>query len=144
VFPRKLIPGRRECVNYDLFAANESTIPTYGWIPVSLNLGLHRDFTWRFVVADVQAPIIGVDLLSHFGLLVDCRSNHLLDGVTSLSAPVQPARTSVPSIKIISGGTPVDNLLVEFPELTRPTGIQREVRHNNVHHVRTTPGPPVT
>jgi hypothetical protein len=72
VFPRKLIPGRRERVNYDLFAANGSTIPTYGWIPVSLNLGLCRDFTWRFVVADVQAPIIGVDLLSRFGLLIDC------------------------------------------------------------------------
>jgi hypothetical protein len=144
VFPRKLIPGRRERVNYDLFAANGSTIPTYGWIPVSLNLGLRRDFTWRFVVADVQAPIIRVDLLSHFGLLVDCRCNQLLDGVTTLFAPAQPARISMPSIKVISGGTPVDNLLAEFPELTRPTGIQREVRHNTVHHVRTTPGPPVT
>jgi hypothetical protein len=133
VFPRKLIPWRRERVNYDLFAANGSTIPTYGWIPVSFNLCLRRDFTWRFVVADVQAPIAGVDLLSHFGLL--------LDGVTSLSVPAQPARTSVPRIKIISGGTPVDNLLAEFPELTRPTGIQREVWHNTVHNVRTTPDP---
>jgi hypothetical protein len=65
VFPRKLVPGRRERVNYDLFAANGSTIPTYGWIPVSLNLGLRRDFTWRFVEADVQTAIIGTDLLSH-------------------------------------------------------------------------------
>ena len=34
----------------------------------SFNLGLRRDFPWQFVVADVQLPIIGVDLLSHYGL----------------------------------------------------------------------------
>jgi hypothetical protein len=56
VFPRKLVPGRQERVNYGLFAANGTTIPTYGWISLSLNLGLRRDFTWRFVVADVQTP----------------------------------------------------------------------------------------
>jgi hypothetical protein len=44
----------------------------------------------RFVVADIQTPVIGVDLLSHFVLLVDCRNNRLLDEVTSLSTPAQP------------------------------------------------------
>jgi hypothetical protein len=39
------------------------------------------------VIADVELPIIGVDLLSYYGLLVDCRNNRLLDGVTSLSTP---------------------------------------------------------
>jgi hypothetical protein len=53
-------------VNYDLFAANGTTIPTYGWISLSLNLGLRRDFTLRFVVADVQIPIIGADLLASY------------------------------------------------------------------------------
>jgi hypothetical protein len=92
------------------------------------------------VVADVQLPIIGVDLLSHYGLLVDCR-NRLLDGVTSLSTPGLIAPPSVPSVKTIAGGTPPDTLLEEFSELTRTTGIHREVRHK--HHIRTTPGPPV-
>jgi hypothetical protein len=48
-------------VNFDLCAANGTTIHTYGWLPLSLNLGLCQDFTWRFVVADVTRPIIGVD-----------------------------------------------------------------------------------
>jgi hypothetical protein len=30
----------------------------------------------------VTHPLIGVDFLSHFGLLVDCKHNRLLDGVT--------------------------------------------------------------
>jgi hypothetical protein len=34
-------------------AANGTTIHTYGWLPLSLNFVLCRDFTWRFVMADV-------------------------------------------------------------------------------------------
>jgi hypothetical protein len=120
VYPRKPIPRRRERVDYDLCAANGTTIHTYGWLSLSLNLGLRRDFTWRFVVADVSQPLIGVDFLSHFGLLVDCRNNRLLDGVTSLSSLAQAANSLIPSIKTISSGTPVDRLLAEFPDLTRP------------------------
>jgi hypothetical protein len=110
VFPSKLVPQRRERVNYDPCAAN-GTISTYGWLPFSLNLGLRRDFTWRFVVADVTHPLIGADFLSHFGLLVDCRNNRLLDGVTSLSAQVQPTSSAIPSVKVISGGTAVESIL---------------------------------
>jgi hypothetical protein len=133
-----------ERVNYDLCAANGTTVRIYGWLPLNLNLGLRREFTWRFVVADVTQPLIGADFLSHFGLLVDCKNNRLLDTVTSLSAPAQAASSQTPSVKVISGGSSVDTLLSEFPDPIRPTGVQREVRHNTVHHIRTTPGPPVT
>jgi hypothetical protein len=143
VYPRRFIPRRRERANNDLCAANGTTIHTYGWLPLSLNFGLRRDFPWRFVVADVTHPIIGVDFLSHSGLLVDCRNNRLLDGITS-SAPANAASAHIPSVKTISDGTPVDSLLAEFPDLIRPAGVQLEVRHNSVHHIRTTPGPPVT
>jgi cleavage and polyadenylation specificity factor subunit 1 len=143
VYPRKLIPQRRSRVNYDLYAADGKTIHTYGWLPLSLNLGLRREFTWRFVVADVTEPLIGADFLSHFGLLVDCRNNRLLD-VTSLSTPAQAASPRFASIKVLNNCTPVDNLLSEFPNLIRPSGVQRDMRHNTVHHIRTTPGPPVT
>ena len=115
VFPRRLLPGRRERTEYTLHAANGTTIPTYGWASRSLNLGLRRDFTWRFVIADLYLPIIGLDLLSHYGLLVDCRNNRLLDGFTSLSAPGLIAPPSVPSVKVIAGGAPPDSLLEEFP-----------------------------
>jgi cleavage and polyadenylation specificity factor subunit 1 len=143
VFPRKPLPGRWERTDYSLYAADGTIIPTYGWNSRSLNLGLRRDFTCRFVVADVQLPIIGVDLLSHYRLRVDCRNNRLLDGVTSLSMLGLIAPPSVPSVKVIAGGTPQDSLLEEFPELTKPTERHREVPHNTTHHIRTTPGPPV-
>jgi hypothetical protein len=46
-------------------------------------------------------------------------------------------------VKTIATDATTDSPLVEFPELTRPTGVHREVRHNTAHHIRTTPGPPV-
>jgi hypothetical protein len=49
VYPRRLIPLRKELINYDLRAPNGTTIPTFGWLPLRLNLGLGRDFTWRFM-----------------------------------------------------------------------------------------------
>jgi hypothetical protein len=79
------------------------------------------------VVADVTHIPIGVDFLSHFGLLVH-RKYHLLDEVTSLSAPAQAASSLLRS-KTVSGGTAVDRLLAEFPNLTRLGGGQHEVRH---------------
>jgi hypothetical protein len=125
-----------------LYAANGTTIPTYGSTP-QRGLGLRRDFTWRFVIAHVQLLIIGVDLLSRYGLLVDYRNNRLLDGVTSLSTLGRVAPPSVPSVKVIAKGTPPDSLLEKFPELTKPPGSHREARHYTTHHIRTTPGPPV-
>jgi hypothetical protein len=88
-------------------------------------------------VADVTHPIIGVDIHSNFGFLVACRDNRLLDGVTSLVVPTQSASALIPSVKTITGGTPIDSLLTEFPDLTRPAGVQREVRHNTAHHITT-------
>jgi hypothetical protein len=69
---------------------------------------------------------------------MDCRLKRLLDGVTWLTTPAQPASPMIPSVKIISTGTSIDTLLFEFPDLTRPSGVQRDVRYSTVHHIRTT------
>jgi hypothetical protein len=53
--------------DYELFAVNGTTIAIYGTILLSLNLCLRRDFKWRFIVADVPKPIIGMDFLRHYG-----------------------------------------------------------------------------
>ena len=142
VFPRSLLDNRPK-TNFDLYAANGSVIATYGWHTLNLNLGLRRDFTWRFIVADVTKPIIGVDFLSHFNLLVDTRKHRLVDGVTTLTVNASVTKQPAQSVKTISGDTRAHPLLDEFPELTRPSGVPHDVKHSTVHHIRTTPGPPV-
>jgi len=69
----RVIPStsaQRKCPQH-LQAVNNSTIATNGNQLLTLDLGLHRSFHWIFVIAGVQTPILGADLVQHFGLLVD-------------------------------------------------------------------------
>ena len=111
---------------------------------MKLNLGLRREFSWKFVIADVGIPIIGSDFLSHYNLLPDCRNKRIVDGVTGISRSVSPAIMSHPSIKALTASTPYHDILGEFPQLTRPPGTPRETRHSTIHFIRTTPGPPTS
>lgn len=132
VYPRVQLLQPSGKSAYELFAANGTIISTYGTVTLNLNFGLRRDFTWRFVVAVVEKPIIGADFLAHFGLLVDLQKQRLLDQF----------ECDVPSIRTITGSSPFHELLQRFPEITRPDGTTRTVQHSTKHHILTTPGPP--
>lgn len=143
VYPRSATSGRREKTEYVLSAANNTDINTYGTITLTLNLGLRRDFTWQFVVADVAKPIIGADFLDHFNLLVDIRNKRLLDGTTHLTSQGHVIECSIPSIKTVSDTSKYHKLLLQFTAITRPNGSPRNIQHNTKHYIKTTSGPPV-
>ena len=145
VFPRSRLRGPRMKSAYELCAANGSSIATYGTLGLNLNLGLRRDFSWRFVVADVSKPIIGVDFLDCYNLLVDVRNRRLLDGTTHLATLGQAVEDDcdLPCVKTVAGSSPYHEILSRFPEITRPGGAPTEVKHATKHHILTTPGPPV-
>lgn len=143
VVPRTSLQGPRQRTTYELYAANGSIIPTYGWTQLHLDLGLRRDFSWRFVVADVTHPIIGVDFLSYYNLLVDIRHKRLIDNVTTLTTRGTFVNSSVPHVKVICGNLRYNDIFTKFPDIIRPPGVIRDVRHATLHHIRTTPGQPV-
>ncbi|XP_071444855.1 uncharacterized protein [Hetaerina americana] len=143
VYPRKLVKGRQPLSTYQLFAANGTVIKTYGWLDLALNLGLKRDFRWRFVVADVDRPIIGVDFLSFYSLLVDVRRQRITDGITSLGTGGRIVPCSVPQVKTVIESSRFHEILTEFSEITRPAGTPRVPRHTTMHHIKVTSGPPV-
>ncbi|XP_033237205.1 uncharacterized protein [Drosophila pseudoobscura] len=66
------------------YAANQTTIRTFGNQDLELDLDLDRSFKWSFVIADVQTAIIGADFLSQFHLLIDIKKQRLTNG-TSIS-----------------------------------------------------------
>ncbi|CAK9810898.1 Transposon Tf2-9 polyprotein [Anthophora plagiata] len=128
---------------YELAAANGTPIATYGTKTLTLNLGLRRDFTWRFVVADVSKPIIGADFLAHFGLLVDIRNQRLIDQISTITSKGTPVQEDSPSVKTVHGGSVYHELLQRFPAITRPSGTPSDVTHGTRHHIRTSPGPSI-
>ena len=146
VLPRSFIRGQRSKSNYELHAANDTVIPTYEFETFILDLGLRRDYAWCFVIAEVSKPILGADFLDHYALLVDIRNNRLVDSSTSLSAKghVAECQQNWLGIRAIQGSSPWFELLLEYPEITKPAGTSIAPKHSTRHFIHTKPGPPVS
>ena len=94
-----------------------------------LNLGLRRDFSCNFTVADVPHGILGADFLVEYGLLPDLRNACLIDPLTGLSAQGSLDRSPLLSISSIRAFDDLDNataqrykdLLKEFEDLFEPS-----------------------
>lgn len=128
--------------SFELIAANNTKIYTYGSKMLDVNLGLRRSFKFKFLIASVPTPIIGADFLSHFGLIVDLKNRRLIDSVTNLSVSGITTSSFAPSLKLISGDSKYHKLLEQFPELTKISNKAIKVKHNTVHYIETT-GPPI-
>ena len=145
-----VFPARRaDCFHKSdvtLRAANNSTINTYGFRQLTLDFGLPRPLTWKFVVADVNQPIVGADFLLRRKLLVDLEKRHLLDTRhgTRVEAESSPGPTS--RINSVAASPSIDEpfkqLLDDFPSLTTPCTSDTPVKHGVAHHI-VTEGHPV-
>lgn len=135
-------PNAREVTQLTLFAANNSVIDTYGERRLKLDLGLRRDIEWVFCVAAVPFAIIGADLLTHYGLMVDLKGRRLYDRTTGLTSKgqVQPAPTM--KISTVQQTLQFTNIFSEFPEII---GVRSRlpISNSSVFHVIETTGPPV-
>ncbi|RLU18343.1 hypothetical protein DMN91_008700, partial [Ooceraea biroi] len=116
ILPKNFTKGRLTLSKYQLFAANNTLINTYGTELVSVDLGLRRVMKWNFIVAGVKQAIIGADFLAHFGLLVDLKRRVLLDGTTRLQAPGRVVTRNVGEITTFDPTSPFAELLKEFHE----------------------------
>ncbi|GBP00674.1 Retrovirus-related Pol polyprotein from transposon opus [Eumeta japonica] len=134
---------KKQPESFKLFAANGSVINTYGESILSPSLGLRRTFSWKFIVADVNYPIIGADFLQHFGLLVDLKEKKLIDNKTGLNSSFFVKKAYPLEIKTVSNSTPYHELIVQFPNITNPSTTAAKQKHN-VQHFIETKGLPVT
>ncbi len=131
---------------YQLIAGNGTPVNTYGVVTIVLNISLRRAVTWRFILADVSNPIIGADLLSHYGILVDLKNQRLIDETTRLCTSGTTRSVTVQSIKFQQPNQSSGfwQLLAEYPKITRPDGEPKQISHTTQHHIKTTPGVPVS
>lgn len=127
---------------YTLYAANNTSIKTYGEKTIRLNLGLRRSFIWTFVVADVKTSILGADFLRHFKLLVDLDKKKLVDKTTELSINALQTSTDVESVHVVSSNQVYHDILKNYPEVFRPMSLKNPAKHNVTHHIETS-GPPL-
>ncbi|XP_075163092.1 uncharacterized protein LOC142235717 [Haematobia irritans] len=117
VFPASSMEKRKTASSLELIASNETPIQTFGFKKFCLRLGLKRELTWNFIVANVNRPIIGADFLRHFGLLVDVRNNCLIDNVSKSENKVSKCDAAMN--RSISENSEFCKLFLQFPELTQ-------------------------
>jgi predicted aspartyl protease len=72
-----------------LMGPDGTSIPCWGRRRVQLEFGRRR-FTWDFLLAAVSFPIIGVDFLKHFKILVDPANGRLLSSGDLPPSPATP------------------------------------------------------
>ncbi|XP_037928862.1 uncharacterized protein LOC119663316 [Teleopsis dalmanni] len=124
-----------------LYAANGSMIKTFGEIEITLALGLRRNFTWPFIIADVNTSIIGADFLNHFGLIVDIKMKRLIDTSTKIFSAASERKVNAQKISTVNTSCKIADLLKEYIDITKPTPTNRQVT-KVTHHILTK-GPPI-
>ncbi|XP_014218094.1 uncharacterized protein LOC111643854 [Copidosoma floridanum] len=150
IIPKSIFRKPRLSGRLTLHAANLYPIKTYGTHDMALNLGLRRVFIWPFIIVEMSTPIIGADLLSDTGLLVDIRNKKLIDSVTKLCAAGTLSLAKLYSISaVLSLSTPgpfsqaYDTLLRTFMDIAAPDSTTASLRDLPIKHSIVTTGPPV-
>ena len=131
---------------YVLYAANGSEIQTYGTKRITTCLGLRRNFTWEFLVADITEAIIGCDFLSHYDLLIDVSNQTIIDRVTTIQKR-GTTTNSGPAISIVARPTShsiVQHLSQKYPRVFAPTNKDPSQTPASSKHFIETTGPPVS
>lgn len=126
--------GNAPCV-FKLHAANGTLIKTFGSKTVTLNLGLRRPIRWVFIIADVQSPIIGSDLLKQHDLLIDVKNNKLRDNVTNISIQGKLIKSAAGiDVKSLSESSIYYKLIQDFPDILDHSSIKKTAKKHNVRH----------
>ena len=139
-----VIPASANDIRYgqrgqSLAAANGTAIKSYGQRNLSLKFGSHQ-YEWKFMLADVNRPILGADFLRANSLLIDLSGKRLIHSGTYTSVQLAMSQHSAPHISVVSENEPNEfsKLLSERPNLTTPTFSNASTKHGIEHHITTT------
>lgn len=126
---------------FSLVAANGSSIPTYGKRLVKVSLGLRREFSWIFTIAEVTRPIIGADFLTHFNLLVDLRGRTLIDRLTLIKTQGKITMDPTPTITAYKSDGAFHQLIQSYADIMEDQPTSTAMAQNISHHIETKGAP---
>jgi hypothetical protein len=129
-----------------LRSAGSQSIQCFGELAAEVCFIGHQ-FTWTFLLAAVEEPLLGSDVLKHYRLAVDMASNLLLDASNMQIVAVGELAAAGGLAALCSTPPPpppqLDRLLKKFPEVLSESGKLPPVRHDIKRAIITT-GRPVT
>jgi hypothetical protein len=122
-----LFPHKSKQVPFgpDLRTPNGTSIPSWGESAIHLEFS-GRTFTWNFLLADIEFPILGADFLRHFKLVVDLANGQLLDTqnleclpIGAVARPQLQTFVDEESIHVIPGVSAILTPVSALPEIFR-------------------------
>lgn len=132
-FKQKLVKNN----DRKLRAANATEIETYGDHELEISLGLPKQYLFRFIIANVNYPIIGADFLGKHGILVDISRKRLVDHATLTSVPGSEKFVTYNCYAVVADNSLGGKLLNKFPKVFGPPDYFAPVSHSVVHHIDT-------
>ncbi|XP_068207541.1 uncharacterized protein [Palaemon carinicauda] len=135
--------GRHWCLSYSrppdvcLIAANRSNIPTHGYKTLTLLFGRAK-YHWKLLIHNVTLPLIRVDFLTHFHLLVDVAHRPLVNAGSYASTPQKYSPSDL-ALHISAPSEAYAHLLTLYPEVFRPELCQTHTvpsKHGIYHHTK--------
>ncbi|KAL1446239.1 hypothetical protein WDU94_012386 [Cyamophila willieti] len=127
-----------------LYAANGSTIKTYGQRLINIDVKFRRFFPFVFTIADVTSSILGADFLTEYGLLVDMKHSCLIDSITGkTTAGLTISSVHDLNVTCVAPGLP-DSVkqLIDTHKVTVLKPSSEKVNMTKVFHHIPTHGPP--
>jgi hypothetical protein len=143
ILPAKFRDQKRYVPRFNLQTASGSGIKVLGERLLRLNIGLRREFTWTFLIADVTDAILGADFLDSFKLIVDISGKRLIDSETWLAVQCPLKQTNPQTIRAVftNAADAYQQLLRQFPNVLRSSNVPTEPHHTVLHYIETK-GPP--
>ena len=130
-----------------LKAVNGTTIRTFGQNHRTVLLN-NRHFTHKFIIADIQTPIIGWDFLAKFHLDLRWRGDKctLVGNKMRAQLSLEGVQTHLFSLSATTdllADVPATYraLIQKYPQVLKPT-FQKSPTHGIVHHIETGDAPP--
>lgn len=146
IIPQKYLSGvNPEPTPISLHTATGSQIPCAGEARLNLEIPLlRRNFSFNFIVAETNVPLLGLDFLSYHGIVVDCQARTIVDRSTSVKAVVSCSSTiNNLVVNNFDVQNSVRNILEKYPGVTSPNP-SRQIDDNTVYHrIDTGSAPPV-
>jgi len=136
--------------NVSLSSASGADIKCYGEVDATIKIRkLRRSFDYTFIVADVTQPILGIDFITKYGLIIDCKNNCIYDPLTELNVPLQQSGSQSLSfsINLQHVDRRAHDILTKYPGLTSPLQLidepHSQVDHQVKHQIDTADHPPI-
>lgn len=139
--PPTMSDRSKQDVITQLSAANNTAIATYGKRTISTQFGFKNPQPWKFVIADIPLPLLGMDFLNHYGINVNVRKGTLKEEKTGLEVKCNTlARPSKKISAVSSTNHEFSDIINMFQNMSSngllPCGALSR------HHI-STKGPPV-